>query len=50
MLTVFVSINPGNKTEKPKFLKKPSDLTVTEQEDAVFETEVVAHPEPAVEW
>ena len=38
------------KKEKPEFLKKPEDVTVTEQEDAVFETEVVAKPAPVVEW
>ena len=38
------------KKEKPEFLKKPQDLTVMEQENAVFETEVVAKPAPVVEW
>ena len=38
------------KKEKPSFLKKPSDLEIFEQEDARFETEIKARPEPTVEW
>lgn len=38
------------KQEKPKFLKKPTDQEVPEQEDAIFETEVSGKPEPEVEW
>ncbi len=36
--------------EKPKLIKKPEDVTITEGENAVFETEVVAKPAPNVEW
>ena len=38
------------KQEKPKFLKKPADQEVPEQEDVIFETEVSGKPEPEVEW
>jgi hypothetical protein len=36
--------------EKPKLIKKPDDVTITEGENAVFETEIVAKPAPSVEW
>ena len=38
------------KKEKPRFLKKPADKEVTEEEDVVFETQVTGKPEPNVEW
>ena len=38
------------KKEKPKFMKKPTDKEVKETEEVVFETQVVAKPEPTVEW
>lgn len=38
------------KKEKPKYLKKPADVEVMEEEDVVFETEVFAKPEADVEW
>ena len=37
------------KTEKPT-VKKLGDVTIMEQEDAVFETEVTGKPAPTVEW
>jgi len=37
------------KTEKPT-VKKLADVTIMEQEDAVFETEVTGKPAPVVEW
>ena len=37
------------KTEKPT-VKKLTDVTIMEQEDAVFETEVTGKPAPNVEW
>ena len=37
------------KTEKPT-VQKLSDVTIMEQEDAVFETQVTGKPEPTVEW
>ena len=37
------------KTEKPT-VQKLNDVTIMEQEDAVFETQVTGKPEPTVEW
>ncbi len=42
---VLVSV----KTEKPT-VEKLTDVTVVEQEDAVFETVVTGKPAPTVEW
>ena len=38
------------KKEKPKFVKRPEDVTVMEQEDARFETTVSGKPAPIAEW
>ena len=37
------------KAERPT-VQKLSDVTIMEQEDAVFETQVTGKPEPNVEW
>ena len=37
-------------TEKPKFLKKPTDVEVVETEDAMFEIEVDGKPKPEIQW
>ena len=37
-------------TEKPKFLKKPTDVEVVVTEDAMFEIEVDGKPKPEIQW
>merc|ERR1712142_1390478 len=38
------------KKEKPRFGKKPADLTKEENQEAVFETTVIGKPDATVEW
>ena len=38
------------KKEKAKFVKKPENIEVMEQDDARFEMTVTARPEPTIEW